>query len=130
MDMQTFDFDEKGFIINGKRDFLIGGEIAHFRVPKSEWRVRMRDFKKAGGNLLTTSVPWIVHEPQEGNILFGDTDYRDLAGYLQVAKEEGLFVYLRLGPLVYTELINGGIPQWLFENYPQTRACFADGHAI
>ncbi|MFR1553600.1 MAG: beta-galactosidase [Coriobacteriales bacterium] len=128
--MRSFDFDKKGFIIDGKRDFLIGGEIAHFRVPKSEWRSRMRLFKKAGGNALTTSVAWLLHEPEEGKILFDDTDYRSLKEYLTIAGEEGLFVYLRPGPLVYTELINGGIPPWLFEKYPQVKACAKDGTAI
>lgn len=128
--MRSFDFDNKGFLIDGKRDFLVGGEIAQFRVPKSEWRNRMKLFKKAGGNALTTSVPWIVHEPQEGNIVFDGADYRDLKTYLTVAREEGLFVYLRPGPLVYTELINGGIPPWLFEKYPQVKACAANGTPI
>ena len=128
--MRSFDFDEKGFLIDGKRDFLIGGEIAQFRVPKSEWRDRMKLFRKAGGNALTTSVPWIIHEPQEGNIVFDGADYRDLKTYLTIAREEGLFVYLRPGPLVYTELINGGIPPWLFEKYPQVKACTADGKTI
>lgn len=128
--MRSFDFDDKGFLIGGERDFLVGGEIAQFRVPREEWRNRMRLFKKAGGNALTTSVAWLIHEPEEGNILFGDTEFRDLAGYLQTAKEEGLFVYLRPGPLVYTELINGGIPQWLFEKYPQVKARNAAGETI
>ena len=88
--MRSFDFDNKGFLIDGKRDFLVGGEIAQFRVPKSEWRNRMKLFKKAGGNALTTSVPWIVHEPQEGNIVFDGADYRDLKTYLTVAREERL----------------------------------------
>lgn len=126
----NFDFDEKSFFINGKRDFLCGGELAHFRVPKEEWRRRMRLFKQAGGNALTTSVAWSLHEPEEGKILFGDVWYRDLAAYLEVAKEENLLVYIRPGPLVYTELINGGIPDWLFDKYPQTQAKRADGTYI
>lgn len=128
--MYSFDFDEKGFFIDDKREFLIGGEIAQFRVPKSEWKARMRLFKRAGGNTLTTSVAWSLHEPQEGNILFDDVEYRDLKDYLSLAEEEGLFVYLRLGPLIYTELINGGIPPWLFAEYPQVKARKADGTTI
>ena len=27
------DYDKNGFIINGKREFLIGGEFHYFRVP-------------------------------------------------------------------------------------------------
>ncbi len=128
--MRSFDFDDRGFIIGGKRDWLIGGEIAQFRVPESEWRNRMRLFKKAGGNALTTSVPWLIHEPEEGKILFDDVSYRNLKKFLTIAREEELFVYLRPGPLVYTELVNGGIPPWLFEKYPCVKACAADGSTI
>lgn len=128
--MKTFDLDKKGCIIDGKRDFLVGGEIAQFRTPKSEWRNRMRLFKEAGGNVITTSVAWLIHEPEEGKILFNDVDYRDVRAFLQTAKEEGLYVYLRPGPLVYTELINGGIPQWLFDDYPCVKAMHKDGTPI
>lgn len=123
----NFEIDEKSFIINGRREFLCGGELAHFRVPAEEWRRRMKLFKKAGGNTLTTSVAWSLHEPKEGEILFGDVWYRDLSSYLKIAEEEKLLVYIRPGPLVYTELINGGIPDWLFDNYPRTQAKRADG---
>ena len=95
--MRSFDFDDRGFIIGGKRDWLVGGEIAQFRVPESEWRNRMRLFKKAGGNALTTSVPWLIHEPEEGKILFDDVSYRNLKKFLTIAREEELFVYLRQG---------------------------------
>ena len=128
--VQTFDFDKKGFMIGGKRDFLIGGEIAYFRTPREDWRRRMRLFKKAGGNAITTSVPWSIHEPEEGKILFDDVDYRCLTEYLSIAKEEGLFVYLRPGPLIYTELFGGGVPMWLYEKYPQVQLRSADGKDI
>ncbi len=128
--MKRLEFDKQGFLIDGKRDFLVGGEIAYFRVNKERWAESMDQFKEMGGNLLTTSVPWIVHEPKEGELLFDDCAYRDLTDYLTLAKEKNLFVYLRLGPLVYTELVNGGIPQWLFDDYPQTQAKNADGSYI
>ena len=128
--MKTFDFDKHGCIIDGKREFLVGGELAQFRIHKKDWRNRMRLFKEAGGNAITTSVAWLVHEPEEGNILFNDVEYRDLQEFLQTAKEEELFVYLRPGPLVYTELRNGGIPQWLLDNYPCVKAMHKDGTPI
>ena len=65
-------FDSKSLLFDGRREFLYSGEIHYFRVPAADWRRRMRLLKEAGGNFVATYVPWIVHEPEEGRIVFGD----------------------------------------------------------
>ena len=120
--MTSFSFDNTGFRINGEDRFMISGEFHYFRVPRSDWRRRMRLFLEAGGNCIATYVPWLIHEPEEGNILFGDVDNRDLVSFLQIAQEEGLQVVLRPGPYQYSELVNNGLPEWLTQNYPETLA--------
>lgn len=122
--------DENSFFINGKPDYLISGEFHYFRVPRSDWARRMRLFREAGGNTLATYVPWQIHEPEEGNILFGDRDERDLAAFLKTAAEEGLMVTLRPGPYVYSELTNAGIPGWLIDGHPEIMARRLDGSTI
>lgn len=84
-------------------------------------------FKEAGGNCLATYVPWLIHEPTEGDIRFGDVDNRDLQGFLRLAQEEGLKVLLRPGPYQYSELDNAGLPGWLMEHYPQVMAMDIQG---
>jgi hypothetical protein len=49
-------------------------------------------------------VPWLVHEPTEGNILFGDVPERDFEGFLELCGRLGLFVMVRPGPYQYSEL--------------------------
>lgn len=115
--MSHVSFNHKGFQFGGKDSFFVSGEFHYFRVPKEDWRRRMRLFKEAGGNTLATYVPWLIHEPEEGNILFDDVPYRDLTGFLQTAREEGLQVVLRPGPYAYSELLNSGMPSWLVDNY-------------
>ncbi|MBO4886218.1 MAG: beta-galactosidase [Clostridia bacterium] len=128
--MNAFSFDSTGFRIDGKDQYLVSGEFHYFRVPKADWRRRMRLFKEAGGNCLATYVPWLIHEPEEGDIRFGDTDYRDLAGFLSLAQEMGLKVILRPGPYQYSELDNAGLPGWLLRRYPEIMARDAAGNVF
>ena len=122
-----FSFDSRSLLFDGRREFLWSGEMHYFRVPAADWRRRMRLWKEAGGNFVATYVPWIVHEPEEGRIVFGDRPERDLAAFLRTAAEEGLHVLLRPGPYVYSELVRCGLPPWLFRDYPALRWKRPDG---
>ncbi len=70
--MHPVSFDRTGFFLRGKPAFLASGEIHYFRVPKSDWARRLRLLKEAGGNCVATYVPWLIHEPAEGDIRFSD----------------------------------------------------------
>lgn len=125
--MAKLEWTEKGYSINGQPTYLVSGEFHYFRVPPEDWARRMRLFREAGGNCIATYVPWIVHEPEEGHIVFGDQPKRDLAAFLETAKQEGLMVILRPGPYQYSELVNGGLPRWLIDNYPEIRGVTQTG---
>ncbi|MBR2263214.1 MAG: beta-galactosidase, partial [Firmicutes bacterium] len=128
--MNTLTYDHNGFQLDGRDDFMISGEFHYFRVPREDWKYRMQLFKDCGGNTLATYVPWIIHEPEEGRILFGDVGPRDLEGFLKTAAEVGLKVILRPGPYSYSELVNAGLPQWILDKYPETLARSASGAII
>jgi beta-galactosidase len=128
--MQSITFDKRCYSIDGSPVYLYSGEFHYFRVPREDWRTRMRLFREAGGNCIATYIPWLIHEPAEGHILFGDEPYRDLEGFLQTARDEGLYVIARPGPYQYSELKYDGLPGWLCENYPQLRAHTLDGKAF
>ena len=120
--MPKFEFDRTGFKTDGRDQFMISGEFHYFRVPAGDWKRRMELFKAAGGNCLATYVPWLIHEPEEGRIVFGDVPNRDLVRFLETAKEVGLQVTLRPGPYQYSELVNDGLPDWLLTGYPEVLA--------
>lgn len=128
--MNNFSFDRLGFRIDGKDAYMISGEFHYFRVPRFDWARRIRLFKEAGGNCIATYVPWLIHEPEEGNIVFGDVDNRDLIAFLETAQQEGIKVVLRPGPYQYSELINDGLPEWLLRDYPEVLAKDIDGNAF
>lgn len=50
------------FVINGRDTFLFGGEIHYFRVPRQDWENRIIRAKQAGANLVSSYIPWLIHE--------------------------------------------------------------------
>ncbi len=123
-------FDKQSFIIDGKREFLVSGDFHYFRVPKSDWKRRLLLFKKKGGKCIGTYAPWIVHEPKEGVFDFTPDTQTDLTSFLQLAKELGLYVMVRPGPMQYSELENDGLPHWLLKDYPQVLAHNKQGESF
>ena len=120
-------FTKSCYLKDGKPFYLRCGEMHYFRVPKTDWKKRMELLKQAGGNCIATLVPWILHEPKEGTFDFGSDGIHDLEGFLQLAKEENLFVMVRPGPYQYSELAFDGLPVWLSKDYPALRARKFDG---
>ncbi len=125
--MTNISFNPHSWLIDGRPDFLIGGELQYFRIPRRDWKDRLRAFKEAGGNCVGTYMPWLLHEPQEGRFDF--TTY-DPVAYFGLCHELGLQVMLRPGPYQYSELIWGGLPGWLVQGYRQIRARRLDGGEI
>ena len=120
--MEKLTFDPRGFAFDGKPGFLVSGEFHYFRVPKEDWGRRIDLFKEAGGNALATYVPWMIHEPEEGKIVFDRGEKRDLQGFLELCRDKEIRVLLRPGPYQYSELKNDGLPTWLVRDYPALRA--------
>lgn len=120
--MKPILYNRHSYLLDGKPIYLMSGEFHYFRVPKSDWVRRMRLFKAAGGNVLATYIPWLIHEPDEGRFVFSGQDWLDLEGFLQTAHAEGLQVIARPGPYQYSELVYDGLPGWLLKTYPQILA--------
>jgi beta-galactosidase len=118
--MQPISFDNDSYVLGGKRAFPISGEIHYFRVPREAWRDRLEKLKAAGGNCVATYVPWLLHEPSEGEFSF--EGQLDVEAFLTLCNELGLWSIVRPGPYQCSELVCDGLPQWLVENYPDILA--------
>lgn len=130
MNLPAVQWSERGYIVGGKPTFFVSGEFHYFRVPKSDWKRRLQLFKEAGGNSIATYIPWLLHEPFEGDIRFGDESYRDLDGFLTLCRELEIYVTARPGPYQYSEMIFDGLPGWLCENYPEILARNVKGESF
>jgi beta-galactosidase len=93
---------------------ILAGEMHYARIPRARWRYAMRMARAMGLNTVTTYAFWNLHEPEPGQFNF--TGQNDLAAFLKIAQEEGLYVVLRPGPYVCAEWEFGGYPAWLIKD--------------
>src|SRR5262245_37799932 len=92
----SFAFSDSVFLLDGKPFQIISGEIHYPRVPREEWKHRMKAAKAMGLNTISTYVFWNLHEPQKD--VFDFTGNNDIAAFVRAAGEEGLWVILRPSP--------------------------------
>jgi beta-galactosidase len=107
----TFALGDSAFLLDNKPFVIISGEMHYPRIPREAWRARMKMAKAMGLNTIGTYVFWNVHEPLQGKYDFSGNN--DIAEFVKVAKEEGLWVILRPSPYVCAEWEFGGYPYWL-----------------
>ena len=89
------------------------------------WAKHLQALVEAGCNAVSTYVPWSWHEFEEGRMdITGRRAHpeRNLIGFIELARERGLYVTLKPGPYVMAEITDQGIPLWLVEKYPDTLA--------
>ncbi|MBO9729427.1 MAG: beta-galactosidase [Chitinophaga sp.] len=107
----TFQLGDSAFLLDGKPFQMISGEIHYLRVPRESWRDRIRMAKAMGLNTIGTYVFWNMHEPEQGHYEF--TGNNDVAAFVKIAQEEGMWVILRPSPYACAEWEFGGYPYWL-----------------
>jgi beta-galactosidase len=105
------DFDNKGFLIDGKRTFLASAGLEYARIPHQLWHDRLLRIKRAGFNCIEIYTIWNFHEAREGKFDF--TGDRDLNLFLKEVKDLGMYSIVRVGPYYCAEWDNGGYPIWL-----------------
>ncbi|MHC4983274.1 MAG: beta-galactosidase [Planctomycetota bacterium] len=109
--MPNVTFDDRSFLVDDRRIWLVSGSIHYFRIPEPLWRDRLLKAKRAGLNCVSTYVAWNIHEPSEGERNFEGN--HDVVRFVQLAQELGLYVILRPGPYIGAEWDFGGLPAWL-----------------
>jgi beta-galactosidase len=100
----------------GKEDiYAFAAELHYFRLEKRYWSICFERLKRAGIRLISTPVPWNLHQDKSRNIDFlGYDDARkDLTVFLELARELGFKVILRPGPYIGADWPNGGAPEFV-----------------
>ena len=106
-------WDRHSLLIDGRRVCPVMGEVHYSRIPANEWRREVSKMREGGVTVLATYVFWNHIEEQEG--VFDWNGQRDLRQFLEVCRQEGMPVVLRIGPFCHGEVRNGGIPDWMFQ---------------
>jgi beta-galactosidase len=106
--------------IDGRPVMIMCGEIHYYRLRREEWQDRIDKLKAAGCNAVASYVPWLCHEETEGAVdLEGRTRPElDLAGFIDLCRDNGLYFFLRPGPFIMAEMKNEGLPYWIYKKHP------------
>ena len=112
------------FILDGKPIIILAGEIEYFRIKKKDWQDRLNKARSAGLNTVSFYIPWGWHEYEEGKYDFNGRAIpeRDLESWLKLIADEGLYAFPRIGPYIYSEWVDGGVPTWLLDRYPDIQS--------
>ncbi len=109
---------ENKFTIGKEVYYPFSVEIHYFRIDKKYWSICFERIKKAGFRIISTSVPWNLHQETSHDIDFtGFSDPRkDLVVFLELAREFGFKVIMRPGPWIAAQWPNGGFPDFLYRD--------------
>ncbi|MDD4646379.1 MAG: beta-galactosidase, partial [Bacteroidales bacterium] len=108
----TFALGQRDFLLDGKPFQMISGEMHPARIPAEYWRHRIQMAKAMGCNTIAAYIFWNYQEPTEGVFDF-KTGNHDVARFVKICQEEGMWVLFRPGPYVCAEWELGGIPPYL-----------------
>jgi len=108
----SFSFAKTDFMMDGKPYQIISGEMHPARIPKMYWRHRIQMAKAMGCNTIAAYVFWNYIEEKEG-VFDWKSENRDIAEFVKICQEEGMWVLFRPGPYVCGEWDFGGFPPYL-----------------
>ncbi len=90
---------------------IVAGSLHYYHMEVEDWAPALQQLRALGVSLVDTYVPWSVHE-QSGGFDFGNRNPRlDVARFLKIAADLGLYAIIRPGPHVNAELTRFGIPE-------------------
>lgn len=102
------------FMLDGKPFQIRSGEIHPQRVPRQHWQHRIRAAKAMGLNTIAFYVFWNALEQEDGSWDFSGRN--DIAAFIDMCREEGMWVLFRPGPYVCGEWDLGGLPTYLIKD--------------
>lgn len=112
--MSRFELGEQDFLLDGEPFQILSGALHYFRVHPEQWRDRIHKAREMGLNTIETYIAWNAHAPTPEEFIL--TGGLDLARFLDIIADEGMFAIVRPGPYICAEWSNGGLPAWLFRD--------------
>ncbi len=110
----VFSFSKNDFLLDGKPFQMISGEMHPARIPKEYWHNRIQMAKAMGCNTIAVYVFWNYLETSPNHWDFR-SENRDIAQFIKLCQQEGMWVLLRPGPYVCAEWDFGGLPAYLLQ---------------
>ena len=109
------------YLIKGGKPWLpVMGEMHYARYQDDLWDDAIEEMKAGGIDIVATYCFWIHHEEVEGDFDF--TGRRNLRRFVEICKDNNMYVCLRIGPWCHGEVRNGGLPDWILKKGFRTRS--------
>lgn len=105
------ELDARGIRTEGGPRIVLCASLFYFRLPREQWRARLEQVRASGYTCVDVYLPWNFHETAPGRWSFEGR--RDVAAFLDLAREAGLYVIARPGPYICSEWDGGALPAWL-----------------
>ncbi|WP_202869976.1 beta-galactosidase [Kribbella caucasensis] len=105
------ELDALGLRIDGRPQLVLCASLFYFRLPREQWQARLEQVRASGYTCVDVYLPWNFHETAPGQWSFDGR--RDVAAFLDLAHEAGLYVIARPGPYICSEWDGGALPAWL-----------------
>ena len=109
----TFIAGNKEFLLNGKPYVVRAGELHFPRIPREYWDQRIKLTKAMGMNTICIYLFWNFHEQEQD--IFDFTGQKDVAAFVKLVQENGMYCIVRPGPYACAEWDMGGLPWWLLK---------------
>ncbi len=102
------------FYIGNKPVYLITGDYPYYRDSDKFWNKKLKSVKQLGINIITFYVPWRHHYiTYNGTKIFDFTGKtapnRNVIKFLNLCKENNLYVIIKPGPFIHAETNYGGL---------------------
>jgi hypothetical protein len=110
-----FELSARQFLLDGEPFQIRSGEMHPIRIPAEYWLQRIRMAKAMGLNTISIYLMWNSLESEPG-VFDLRTGNRDFVHFIELCREEGMWVYLRPGPYICGEWDFGGLPPYLLRD--------------
>lgn len=109
---------------------LYSGSVDYWRTDRQVWSTLLDSVRGLGFRIISTCVPWNVHETPDRRFDFGTGDERkDLDAFLTLCHEKKLYAIIQPGPAVSAEVATLGYPERIVNN-PAIQAQSAQGTQV
>lgn len=107
----------EGLDVDGQTLPLMSGAMHYWRLNPDKWGAILDQIKGMGYRIVETYIPWSVHECADGSFDFGGrTRERDLDAFFEQIAQRDMYVLVRPGPHINSELTDFGFPARVLSN--------------
>ena len=120
--MHEFTYRDGRYYRDGKPLFVVAAEYHFHRDKREHWKDRLEKLKASGANTIDFYIPWrhhmLIQDDHRVYDFTGKTkDSRDVVTWMKTIESLGLYMIVKPGPFIHSELNIGGLPDVVSPTY-------------